>query len=81
MQESQGEHHELTQPHVVANQDPEVQSNPNPELAQTLNPVKTGSARNLDPNQNGSTIVTISEICDRSKDQVDVGILLDTSDA
>jgi hypothetical protein len=55
-----------------------------------LNPDQSGSTNNPKPDQsglnpnhnpNGSTIATISEICERSKDQVDVGILLDTADA
>jgi hypothetical protein len=55
-----------------------------------LNPDQTGSSQNPkpdqsglnpNPNPNGSAIVTISEIYERSKDQVDVGILLDTADA
>ena len=55
-----------------------------------LNPDQSGSTNNPKPDQsglnpnhnpNGSTIVTISEICERSKNQVEVGILLDTSDA
>jgi hypothetical protein len=57
-------------------------NNPKPDqggLNASFNPDQSGL--NPNPNPNGSTIVTISEICERSKDQVDVGILLDTSDA
>ena len=45
-------------------------------LDPSFNPDQSGL--NPNPNPNGSTIVTISEICERSKDHVDVGILLDT---
>ena len=57
-------------------------NNPKPDqggLNPSFNPDQSGL--NPNPNPNGSTIVTISEICERSKDHVDVGILLDTSDA
>ena len=78
MQEKQGgENHELAPPTIVT--ESEVQPNPNlnqSRLDPSFNPDQSGL--NPNPNPNGSTIVTISEICERSKDHVDVGILLDT---
>jgi hypothetical protein len=52
----------------------------NPDQSGSTNnpkPDQSGSNPNPNPNPNGSAIVTISEIYERSKDQVDVGILLD----